>query len=240
MAWWTTHLMVADQVMEAVPQLHRYEYCVGNIAPDCNVENADWTAFDPPRQVTHWMSAECKTAADCERFLQEYLFTRSTASAQEEDFLWGYYTHLVVDAEFQRTIRDEARVHAAWQRILEVPQLRQAAQGMPPTWDSIKRLISKEDRLKDIASFEREYLDNHPGSGFLTEIVGLRAFPDYLDFLPPNAIPRKVQVLAGVPQRSPSRYPWLAMTREEYQTFIDRSVCLSVQAIQRYRGICKQ
>ena len=43
MATWVTHLMVADGVLQAVPTLDRHSFCVGNIAPDCNVENEDWS-----------------------------------------------------------------------------------------------------------------------------------------------------------------------------------------------------
>ena len=49
MATWITHLMIADGVLERIPNLDRHGFCVGNIAPDCNVENEDWTAFTPSR-----------------------------------------------------------------------------------------------------------------------------------------------------------------------------------------------
>ena len=54
-AEWVSHLIVADKVLEKFPQLSRHEFCVGNIAPDCNIPNEDWTEFTPPRAVTHWM-----------------------------------------------------------------------------------------------------------------------------------------------------------------------------------------
>lgn len=50
MASWVTHLMIADGVLTQFPELDRRGFCVGNIAPDCNVENADWTAFTPSRE----------------------------------------------------------------------------------------------------------------------------------------------------------------------------------------------
>ena len=53
MATWVTHLMIADGVLQHFPSLDRHGFCVGNIAPDCNVENEDWTAFTPSREVTH-------------------------------------------------------------------------------------------------------------------------------------------------------------------------------------------
>jgi predicted acetyltransferase len=46
MATWITHLMIADGVLERISNLNKRGFCVGNIAPDCNVENEDWTAFE--------------------------------------------------------------------------------------------------------------------------------------------------------------------------------------------------
>ena len=51
MATWVTHLIVADKILEGFPWLDKRGFCVGNIAPDCNVENSDWTSFTPPRAV---------------------------------------------------------------------------------------------------------------------------------------------------------------------------------------------
>ncbi len=234
MPFWVTHLMVADRVLEALPQLSRHEYCVGNIAPDCNVENEDWSGFTPPREMTHWMGADRKNAADCQRFVHEYLLPRNPQSLQEASFLWGYYTHLVTDAEFQCTIRDGERVRAAWQRIQAIPELAAASEGLPESWDSVKQLIPRGERYREIATIEREYLDAHPDSGFLTEITGLTSFPDFLEFLPPGAIARKVTVLGNIPEKGMSRYPFTAMTRAEYAAFIERAVALSVKTISRY------
>ena len=68
MATWITHLMIADGVLERIPNLDRHGFCVGNIAPDCNVENEDWTAFTPSR--------ERKKASDCDAFCGEYILKR--------------------------------------------------------------------------------------------------------------------------------------------------------------------
>ena len=119
MATWVTHLMIADKVLEMIPELDRHAFCVGNIAPDCNVENEDWTKFVPSREITHWMSADRKVATDGERFYEEYIVKRKNeiTTKQEVSFLLGYYAHLIADAEFQKYIRDEKRVAAAWARL---------------------------------------------------------------------------------------------------------------------------
>lgn len=44
MPTWVTHLMVADKVLREIPHLMRHEFFVGNIAPDCNIENEDWAS----------------------------------------------------------------------------------------------------------------------------------------------------------------------------------------------------
>lgn len=234
MATWVTHLRIADAVLEAIPELCRHEFCVGCIAPDCNVENADWTAYTPPREVTHWMSSGRKTAADCDRFVQEYMKPRPVSTPQEESFLLGYYAHLIADAEFQRTIRDDARVAAAWERIRAHPKLGEKAAGLPETWDAAKTLFDRRERIWDMDTLDRNYLDGNPSSGYLTEIVGLSSFPDYLDYLPAGAIPRKVKVMGGIPEKAAGRYPFVAFSMEEYNSFIERTITLTVQAVRRY------
>ncbi len=237
MSTWVTHLWVADNVLQQMPDLRKHEFLVGNIAPDCNVENEDWTSFTPSREVTHWMSAERKIAADCDRFLHEYMNKRELCDVEEESFLLGYYAHLITDAEFQRYIRDEERVKATWERIKKHPELSKLSAGMEESWDAVKLLINKKERIKDICSIESEYLERHPESGYLTDIIGLTEFPDYIDYLPVGAIARKVKVMGGIPKREESQYPYIGMSVEEYHSFVDSATKLVVEAIKKYKGI---
>lgn len=193
MASWVTHLMIADGVLAQLPGLDRRGFCVGNIAPDCNVENADWTAFTPSREVTHWMQGERKQASDCEAFCKTYILDRrdEITSAEEWAFLLGYYAHLLTDAAFQAFLRDEERVKAVWRRIKKDAKLGAASAGMEETWDAVKQLVPKRERMRRIYVIEGEYLRDHPESGYLTEILPLKEFPDYIDYLPSGAIVRK-------------------------------------------------
>lgn len=233
MATWITHLMIADGVLKEIPTLCRREFCVGNIAPDCNMENEDWTAFTPSREITHWMTGKRKVAADCDRFLHEYIQTKTISAPEEASFLWGYYAHLIADAEFQRYIRDEDRVRASWERIKQHPCLLEKAKGMAETWDSIKILFDAKERMKDIYAIEKDYLDKHPDSGYLTEILTLSDFPDYIDYLPHGAIPRKIKVIGYMPQDIPRPYPYIVISKEEYLTFLNRATALAVHAIRK-------
>lgn len=233
MATWVSHLMIADSVLKRFPQLDRHGFCVGNIAPDCNVENEDWSDFIPSREVTHWMSGERKNASDCDRFYKEYIEGRreEIESDEEYSFLLGYWSHLITDAEYQRFVCDEERIAAAWGRIKTHPALKQKASGMEENWDSMKKLFDKDDRMKDIYTMEAEYLEQHPESGYFTEILGLKTFPRYIDYLPEGAIVRKIGVMGYLPRKETGKYPYQAMTKEEYRDYLDRAVGLVTKAI---------
>ena len=235
MATWVTHLIIADRVLARMPQLHRRGFCVGSIAPDCNMENEDWTAFTPSRETTHWMRVKNdKGTADCEGFYRAYIERRihEIHFAEEYAFLLGYYAHLIEDAAFQRMIRNDARVAAAWRRVLACPALADRAQGMDAGWDNVKRLIPKSERMKDIDAIEAEYLAAHPDSGYLTEILPLKTFPDYIDYLPKGAIARKIGVMGYLPKAEEGAYPFVALSRGEYSAYLDDAEALVVDALK--------
>lgn len=231
MATWITHLMIADGVLERIPNLDRHGFCVGNIAPDCNVENEDWTAFTPSREVTHWMQSKRKEASDCDAFCDEYILKRKDKikSAEEYAFLLGYYSHLMTDAAFQAMIRDEDRVRAVWMRIKADGELSFAGTGMDETWDSVLRLIPKKDRMREIYAMEAEYLNDQPNSGYLTEIMPLKTFPDYIDYLPQGSIVRKIGVMGYLPESDKSVNKFITMSKDEYANFVEDTIQLVVK-----------
>ena len=227
MATWVTHLMIADGVLKQFPELDRHGFCVGNIAPDCNVENADWTEFTPSREVTHWMRGERKAASDCDVFCEKYILGRKGEIKRLEEyaFLLGYYSHLITDAAFQAMIRDEDRVKAAWRRMKENNELRKASEGMEENWDTIKLLVPKAERMRRIYAIEAEYLRDHPDSGYLTEVLPLKDFPDYIDYLPHGCIVRKIGVMGYLPEPDDT-LEYITMSREEYASFVENSIKL--------------
>lgn len=226
MATWVTHLMIADGVMKCFPSLDRRGFCVGNIAPDCNIENADWTAFTPTREVTHWMREKRKKASDSDAFCEKYITSRrdEIKSPEEYAFLLGYYAHLIIDAAFQAMIRNEERVKAAWDRIMNDDTLAQQAAGMEHSWDNAKKLIPKRVWTEQIYHMEGEYLSTHPDSGYMTEILPLKKFPDYIDYLPSGAIVRKIGVMGYLPSQGNKQENYIAISCEEYKKFVDQAI----------------
>lgn len=234
MATWVTHLMIADNVIKQCNELDRRGFCVGNIAPDCNIENEDWTRFTPSREVTHWMSKERKVASDCDTFCQEYILKRKSEIQLHEQysFLLGYYAHLITDAAFQWYIRDDKRVKDTWSRIYANENLRLRAKGYSEDWDSVKRLISKKERMHEIYSMEAEYLRDNPTSGYLTEILSLKEFPDYIDYLPHGCIVRKIGVMGYLPELDESLSNPISMSREEFISFVDNTTLLVISKLR--------
>lgn len=136
----------------------------------------------------------------------------------------GYYAHLITDAAFQKMIRDEDRVKVVWKRINENENLREQSVGMEETWDNAKKLIPKRVWTGHIYSLEAEYLNAHPDSGYMTEILPLKVFPDYIDYLPEGAIARKIGVMGYLPEINEGLGEWIAISREEYEAYIQETV----------------
>lgn len=150
-------------------------------------------------------------------------------SAEEYAFLLGYYSHLITDAAFQAMIRDDDRVKATWMRIKADEELSVAGAGMDETWDSVKRLIPKKDRMCEIYAIETEYLSDHPNSGYLTEILPLKSFPDYIDYLPHGCIVRKIGVMGYLPESEKSINKFITISKYEYANFVKNTIRLAVQ-----------
>lgn len=225
MATWATHLIIADQ-LSARLNADRRGFCVGNIAPDCNIENADWSAFTPPREVTHFMSGKKKSYSDCEAFREKYL--RKPENTERFAFFLGYYTHLLTDVAFQDMLRDEKRVKSVWTRIMDSDLANEAAE-LPRTFDSIKILLPKQTREREFEYLESLYLNENPDSGYLTEILPLKEFPDYTDFLPPGAIVRKVRMMT-IPRREPVKL--IFISKPEFDTFILDTVMMIAEKLE--------
>ncbi|MCR5332001.1 MAG: hypothetical protein K6E62_12575 [Lachnospiraceae bacterium] len=104
---------------------------------------------------------------------------------------------------------------------------------MEETWDNFKKLFpDRKDRMKDFYVIEREYLDEHPESGYFTEIQGLEVFPDYIDYLPEGAISAKVKMMYYMPTLEEGKYPFVGFSREEYAGFLENAVEKAVRTIE--------
>lgn len=240
MASWITHLMIADEVLSELKHLDKRGFSVGSIAPDCNIENADWSDFTPPREVTHWMNGKTKDEDDCDRFRNTYILSRRNEIETDEEyaFLLGYYAHLIEDAQYMAFLRDETRVQMAWQRILSSDNYREAARNLECSWNSIKEVLNKNVRNAEVGAIERKYLDKHPESGFLKYILPLTDFPDYIDYLPKGAVKRKIGVMGVVPERA--EVDLIGMTEAELISFSKKTAEIVIRKITEAESMYKE
>lgn len=240
MASWITHLMIADEVLSELKHLDKRGFSVGSIAPDCNIENADWSDFTPPREVTHWMNGKTKDEDDCDRFRNTYILSRRNEIETDEEyaFLLGYYAHLIEDAQYMAFLRNETRVQNAWQRILSSDNYREAARNLECSWKSIKEVLNKNVRNAEIGAIERKYLDKHPESGFLKYVLPLTDFPDYIDYLPKGAVKRKIGVMGVIPKRTDAEL--IGMTEEELISFSKKTAEIVIRKIAEAESMYKE
>jgi hypothetical protein len=167
-------------------------------------------------------------ASDGDSFCKDYIHKRRNEIQSQEkySFLLGYYAHLIADAAYHWYLRDAQRVSDSWVRIKADANLRACAMGYPEDWDSVKKLISKNRRMHEIHSMEAEYLRDHPTSGYLTEILPLKEFPVYIDYLPHGSIVRKIGVMGYLPELDENLTNPLALSREEFISFAHNTASL--------------
>ena len=164
MAPWIAHLRVAETLLKALPHLDETAFAYGNLAPDSGKPNADWTVFDPPKEVTHFLQhGKGEDKIHDLKFYRAYL-----ADMQPEDdladysFRLGYFAHLICDNLWSR------RLNTTYKQLY--PELV----GNPTSnmWRTLKR---------DWFDLDFCYLRDHPDSIFWRVIM---TTPNPLLYLP--------------------------------------------------------
>jgi hypothetical protein len=106
MGTWISHLRIAENLLKYFPQVDEATFAFGNLSPDSGIPNADWTEFDPPKEVTHFLiKGEEEYAIHDLVYYEQYL-----ANVKPEDdiklysFRLGYFFHLICDIMWARRI----------------------------------------------------------------------------------------------------------------------------------------
>lgn len=85
MATWLTHLRVAERVADQINISDRSLFFAGSIAPDSDMFS----------DISHWCANGDKTTCDVQGFYINYI--SDSLHAEDKDFYWGYYIHLLAD-----------------------------------------------------------------------------------------------------------------------------------------------
>lgn len=99
MGSWISHLRIAENLFAFLPGLDETAFTFGNLAPDSGLPNVDWTQFDPPKEISHFLpEGRSEGSAQDLVFYRKYVqpVSRSQAPALYS-FLLGYFIHLASD-----------------------------------------------------------------------------------------------------------------------------------------------
>ena len=171
MGTWISHLRIAENLLQHFPEVDEVTFTFGNLSPDSGIPNADWTEFDPPKEVTHFLrKGEEEYAIHDLVFYRQYLADIKPADdIQLYSFRLGYFFHLICDIMWAKRI-----VAATRQQFKELFQK-----------DKKKAVSLVKD---DWYGLDQLYVRNHPEHIFWRVIMTNSYPPSYLPFIKVEAL----------------------------------------------------
>lgn len=106
MGTWISHLRIAENLLEYFPNVDEVTFAFGNLSPDSGIPNADWTEFNPPKEVTHFLhKGEEEDAIHDLVYYRQYLADIDpTDDIHLYSFRLGYFFHLICDILWAKRI----------------------------------------------------------------------------------------------------------------------------------------
>lgn len=209
MATWVSHFRLAERVLDAGYDFQRAMFALGNIAPDSGVLNAERTAYDPPKPVTHWqVDLDYRKDIQPEVFYDAHIAGKSFADESERAFKIGYYCHLIADKVWLEQIYRPKKATPLYAELLNAdPQ---------NIWE-IK---------KDWYGLDFLYLSDHPQHIFFTDYVNLTTVPDYLDYFPAGAFQARLDDTRAFYLNEPDfdlDRPYIYLNQQEWDDYIQQA-----------------
>jgi hypothetical protein len=211
MATWITHLRIAENLLDLLPNLDPERFAIGNIAPDSGIPDEKWEKFDPPPEVTHFgnfLGADRKLA-DLEFYRKYLLPLRGSAGIGPVSFRLGYFFHLITDN--------------LWSDRIGVPTAGRFSAEFAADKDFIW------DVKKDWYGLDFIYVRDHPDCLFWRVFLDAKPDTGELEFLPFEAVRQRVEYIQQdyqrtdeAVQRTYSR-PYIYLSGTEMDRFVDES-----------------
>jgi len=165
MGSWIYHIRIAEDLLQRWPSLDPMTFVCGSLAPDSGRPSADWSSFDPPKEVTHFLRPKTlrPRIADLD-FYRAYIAAQSHKDALRCAFSLGYFCHLLADNLWIVQVEPASRSENAelFARMGEA------------AWNTIKQ---------DWYDLDRLYLASHPECLYWRFQAKVPAMPRYLEFL---------------------------------------------------------
>ncbi len=131
MGSWISHLRIAENILKSFSSLDNVSFTFGSLAPDSGMPNADWTQFEPPKELSHFLPEGAGEGG-----AQDLVFYRNYVKPVDREesnelysFLIGYFTHLISDRLWAEKIGKASRL--AYSSLFESGSEVKA-------WDTIK------------------------------------------------------------------------------------------------------
>lgn len=223
MASWMVHFRIADALLDVREELSQAEFVFGNIAPDSGVPNADWSAFTPSGDISHFKTTDKDGFKDIhiDEYCQAYLRAEQYEdyTPRQRSFYLGYLTHLLTDIEWtQRVVR--------------------------PSSEKFRELYER-DKNEWIWTLKKDWYDLD--FLFLREHPDFRAFclyesavgfqNDFLDFFAPDAFDNRREYICGFYRGGREgldrEYPYL--TAQEMECFVEECTKKLAGELNKYR-----
>lgn len=232
MANWITHTIVADILFERYSNLDERAFCVGNVAPDCNMPSGK--NFIPPREITHFMDGKDKLSARYDLFFEKYIENQSFASNEKYSFLLGYYTHLITDVEYMRFCRDPEQLSRIFSRVRRHPEMAKVLAGGEENFMALRNAFGKKRIFSDIVLMENAYLKMNPDCSYNRILRNIEFFPNYLDFFPENYYAEKISMMISEYDCAPktAEEEYIFFTEEEYKNYLSQTSRLIVAKME--------
>jgi len=179
MGTWICHLRVGEHLLERLPHLDETAFILGSLAPDSGIPNADWTVFDPPKTVTHFLHAgEGEEQIRDLVFYRRYLDgSRPEADLAAYSFRLAYFFHLICDSLYVRLV---------WKPTEQVLQEEIARRGKYAVVEMVK---------EDWYGLDHRYVRAHPECAFWQVLMRSPNPPAYLDFIPAQALGQQLDYI---------------------------------------------
>ncbi len=171
MGTWISHLRIAENLLNHFPEVDEVTFTFGNLSPDSGLPNANWTEFDPPKEVTHFLhKGEGEDSIHDLVFYRQYLADIKLADDRKlYSFRLGYFFHLICDILWAKRIGGSTK--RQFKELFEEDP-KEAVQLIKGDWYGLDQL----------------YVRDHPEHIFWRVIMTRAYPPSYLPFIHDNAL----------------------------------------------------
>jgi hypothetical protein len=145
MGTWISQLRIAENLLNHFSDLDEVTFAFGNLSPDSGIPNADWTQFDPPKEVTHFLQkGEGEGAIHDLVFYEQYLVNiRPQDDIKLYSFRFGYFFHLICDIMWAKRIWEASKI--IYKNELEKSK-KEAIEKIKTDWYGLDQLYVRENQ----------------------------------------------------------------------------------------------